>query len=492
MRIRAGIFPLGCLESGCQTTDSGQLSQEERPARMREARKTQGSLCETWLDLHHSRELQAISRLLDQHPKIAELVLQDLRAAQRSQKTTSGAGGLSAEQVLRILLVKQMNGFSFRVLAFHLADSSSYRTFCRLGIVEKLPEKSALHANLKALQPTTLEAVHRLIVGAAQEERIETGRTVRVDCTVVASNIHAPSDSELLWDCVRVITRRMSRARNLLGPAEVAFGNRSRRAKRRRQEIAHAKNAEERLRSYRDLLKITEEVCADGKRVHDLSQRAEHLQGLEPLQAVTVRRMAQELDHFLAIAQRVIEQSRRRVVEGQSVPAAEKIVSIFEEHADIVRKDRRETLYGHKICLTGGASSMILDCSVLRGNPADSTLAQTMVDRQIEIFARPPRQVVFDGGFASKANLQEIKAKGVENVAFSKGRGLEVDAMVKSAWAYKRLRDFRAGIEGNISFLKRIFGLDRCTWRSWSSFQSYVWGSILSFNLLVLSRHLLT
>ena len=133
---------------------------------------------------------------------------------------------------------------------------------------------------------------------------------------------------------------------------------------------------------------------------------------------------------------------------------------------------------------------MILDCKVLEGNPADSTLAKDMVDRQVEIFSRPPRQIVFDGGFSSKANLSDIKATGVKDVAFSKGPGLKIGDMVKSSWVYKRLRDFRAGIEGNISFLKRIFGLDRCTWKSWSSFQGYVWGSILSFNLLV--RHLLS
>jgi IS5 family transposase len=171
------------------------------------------------------------------------------------------------------------------------------------------------------------------------------------------------------------------------------------------------------------------------------------------------------------------------------VAAAEKIVSIFEPHTDIIRKDRRETLYGHKICLTGGASSMILDCTVLQGNPADSTLAKTMVDPQGDIFSRPPRQIVFDGAFASKLNLQAIKAEGVRDVAFSKRLGLEIGAMVKSSWVYKRLRDFRAGIEGNISFLKRIFGLDRCTWKSCASFQSYVWASILSFNLLVFARH---
>lgn len=109
---------------------------------------------------------------------------------------------------------------------------------------------------------------------------------------------------------------------------------------------------------------------------------------------------------------------------------------------------------------------MILDCQILEGNPADSTLAKTMVDRQVAIFSRPPRQIVFDGGFASKMNLSDIKAIGAKDVAFSKGRGLEIGDIVRSTWVYKWLRDFRAGIEGNISFLKRIFGLDRCTRKS--------------------------
>jgi IS5 family transposase len=239
-------------------------------------------------------------------------------------------------------------------------------------------------------------------------------------------------------------------------------------------------------------LQITAEVHDHGLAVPDLLRSEEVLNSLGPLEAIAAKGVADALDRFLPLTQRVMEQTRRRVLEGQSVPAQEKIVSIFEEHTDIIRKDRRETLYGHKICLTGGASSMILDCKVLEGNPADSTLAKTMVDRQAEIFSRPPRQIVFDGGFASKMNLSEIKASGVEDVAFSKGRGLEIGDMVKSSWMYKRLRDFRAGIEGNISFLKRVFGLDRCTWKSWPSFQSYVWGSIVSFNLLVLARHLLS
>ena len=460
---------------------------------MREAYKTQSTLREPWLDLDHAKELEAMSRVLDDDPTIAQLVWQDLRgAASGSKSLARGAGGLSAEQVLRILVVKQMNGFSYRQLAFHLADSRSYRTFCLLGITDKVPTKSALNANLKALQPATLEAINRAFLGAAQKAKVETGRIVRTDCTVVESNIHEPMDSELLWDCVRVLSRLLSRTRKLLGPTKVAFGNRTRRAKRRRKEIFNAKKAEDRQRAYRDLLAVTAEVSGHGQRIHELLQDKEVINSLGFWEALAAKGIARELTRFLPLTQQVIDQTQRRVLNGESVPANEKIVSIFEEHTDIIRKDNRETLYGHKICLTGGASSMVLDCQVLEGNPADSTLAKEMVTRQVKIFSRPPRQIVFDGSFASKLNLSDIKATGVKDVAFSKGRGLAIGDMVKSTWVYKRLRDFRAGIEGNISFLKRIFGLDRCTWKSWASFQSYVWGSILSFNLLVFARHLLS
>jgi IS5 family transposase len=169
--------------------------------------------------------------------------------------------------------------------------------------------------------------------------------------------------------------------------------------------------------------------------------------------------------------------------------ASSKLVSIFEEHTDIIVKDHRETLYGHKICLTSGRSSLITDCTILEGNPADSTLAEQMIDRHIDILGKAPKQVAYDGGFTSKANLAAIKSKGVTDVAFSKARSLKISDMVRSSWVYKKLRNFRAGIEGTISFLKRIFGLDRCTWRSFPSFRSYVWSSILTFNLLVIARH---
>ena len=128
---------------------------------------------------------------------------------------------------------------------------------------------------------------------------------------------------------------------------------------------------------------------------------------------------------------------------------------------------------------------MFTDCVVLDGNPADATLAVEMVERHREVFGQPPRQVAFDGGFTSRANLTEIKGHGVEDVSFSKGRGLAISEMAKSTWVYRRLRNFRAGIEGGISFLKRAFGLRRCTWSGLASFKSYVWSSVIAANALV-------
>lgn len=452
---------------------------------MREAYSLQPRLVETWLDLDHAHELRQISELLDRYPQIGERIATDLRAARCARSAAQGAHGLSADQVLRALLIKQIHGLSYRELAFHLADSRSYRTFCRLGITDPTPSKSALAAAIKALRPETLEQIHRCLLTAAQAHKVEEGKKVRIDCTVVDSNIHRPADSELLWDGVRVLTRLLRRLRDRLGAEIVMFADRTRRAKRRRLAILNAKNPEERRQAYLDLIRVSEEV---------------HRVGLSVVQRLTaqadrdraVERLVKKLEHFLELTQKVLQQTRRRVVEQESVPASEKVVSIFEEHTDIVRKDGRETYYGHKICLVSGPSSLILDCLVLEGNPADSTLPKTMIERQKEIFARPPRQAAFDGSFASRDNLTELKAQGVEDVAFSKRAHLRVEEMTQSVGVYRQLRDFRAGIEGNISWLKRVFGLGCCTWRSRVSFSSYVWSSILAFNLLVLARHLLS
>lgn len=453
---------------------------------MRKTHKIQLTLTEPWLDLQPAQELKAISNLLDEHPKINRLIWQDLGGT--SSPSARGAQGLSAEQVLRALVLKQMHGFSYRDLHFHLNDSRTYQGFCRLGLGDNVPSKSVLASTIKRVRPETLEAVNRVLIDAAVEKQIETGKKARVDCTVVESNIHKPTDSSLLWDAVRVLTRVMGQIQELLGPEVISFNDRTRRAKRRYRAAEDTKHTKDRKAAYRDLLRVSEEVYQMALRVRQLAAEPRELDLFSELM---LHGLLAELDRFLPLTVRVLDQTRRRVLEGEQVSAEEKIVSIFEDHTDIICKDRRDTFYGHKICLSGGESMLILDCMILDGNPADATLAEKMVVRHQEIFSKPPRQVAFDGCFASRANLNAIKDHGVKDVAFTKGRGLQVTEMVKSSWVYQKLRRFRAGVEAHISFLKRAFGLTRCTWRSLQSFHSYVWGSIVACNLLVMARHVL-
>jgi IS5 family transposase len=165
------------------------------------------------------------------------------------------------------------------------------------------------------------------------------------------------------------------------------------------------------------------------------------------------------------------------------------VVSIFEPETDIIVKSRRGTEYGHKICLVTGASGLVIDCVVERGNPADVTLTTGMIDRHIKRFGSAPEQAALDGGFASKDNLSALKERGVKDVAFSKRCGMQILEMVRSTSIYRALRYFRAGIEGMISFLKRVVGLERCTWKGLASFQAYVLSSVATANLLLLARH---
>lgn len=420
-----------------------------------------------------AQELAMMSEVLDGLPGVVELVHADLT---RDKQPGKGRTGMTAEQVLRTLIIKQMNGFSYEELEFHLADSSSYRAFCRLGEFDKAYSRSTLQENIKKISPATLEQLNRALVEYAKRQGIETGEKVRVDSTAVESNIHEPTDSSLLFDVVRTLVRLMKKGRKF----GARFHNHQRQAKRRAYQIFNARKSEDRLPLYRDLLKITEDTLNDAEAV---------AQRLRTHAVPMAEQLAGELEHFAGLGRKVIAQTYRRVVQEEKVPSSEKLVSIFEEHTDILVKGQRDVQYGHKVFLSSGASSMLLDCVVEDGNPADSTLAITMVDRHIERHGSAPRQAAFDGGFASQGNLRGLKERGVEDVMFSKTCGLDPAAMVSSSGVFKALRNFRAGVEACISFLKRSFGMGRCTWSGATSFKAYVWSAVVAANALLLARH---
>jgi IS5 family transposase len=283
-----------------------------------------------------------------------------------------------------------------------------------------------------------------------------------------------------LFDSVRVLTRLLQKARDHFG-AKIIFSDHQRRAKRRMVAIQYARGEKQRQRLYEDLLKAARKTIG-------YATRAEGI--LEQLCSADMRLLALlfEIRHYLGLSEQVHDQTYRRVIQGESVPADQKVVSIFEEHTDIIIKDSRDTHYGHKICLTGGASNLILDCMILEGNPADTELVEQMLDRQQQIYGRYPLKVALDGGFASKDNLSKAKEREIKDVCFAKKRGLKQEDMCRSEYVYKKLRRFRAGIESGISWLKRSFGLTRCTWKGFDSFKCYVLASVVAANLLTMAR----
>ena len=428
-----------------------------------------------------SRELAGISEILEAHPEVLESVFKDLSNAHRID---TGRDGMTAEQVLRCAVLKQYRNLTYEELEFHLQDSWTFRAFSKLRMGQH-PSSSTLQENIKALSRETWKTVHEATLRYAERESLEKGRKTRIDSTVVETNIHMPTDSTLLQDGIRIITRWLAEGQELSPRPAYRFVDHNRRAKKRCLGISNAKREIVRERAYKDLLGLTEQVCGYARAAIPILKEYNHPVEIQRLRA---QGLAKKLEEAVGILARVIGQTERRVLRGETVPAGEKIVSFFECHTDIIVKDRRETHYGHKVFLTGGGTGLILDCVVERGNPSDTSLFPVLIERQERLYGRPPRQVSADGGFASQNNLGQAKSRGVQDVAFAKKKGLSVLEMVKSNWVYKQLRNFRAGIEANISRLKRRFGFSRCDWTGWVGFQQYVWSAVVSYNLLVLAR----
>jgi IS5 family transposase len=341
------------------------------------------------------------------------------------------------------------------------------------------PKKAVLQQTISAITAASWEAINQTVVRSARQTKLEPAAMVRIDSTVVKALMHDPNDSSLLWDAVRVMTRLLKRAGGLAGIAALSGRDYRRLAKKRAQAIQHSRGKQQKAKLYRELIAATRATKAALERALVLLTAC-----VGPAAAGWCR----EVRHYLPLIERVMTQTRRRVFDGEAVPANEKVVSLFEPHADIIVKGGREVQYGHKINLATARSGLILDVVVETGNPADAERFLPMLERHIASHGQPPRQIAGDGGYASAANVTQAKALGVSDVAFHKKSHLRIEAMVKSRWVYRKLRNFRAGIEANISCLKRAFGLARCTWRGLAHFTSYVWSSVVAYNLALCAR----
>ena len=429
--------------------------------------------------------LAAISDLLAEHHDVIEQIRVDL---QRGLKRPDlGRDGLTPPQVLRSLVLMRIKNWDYRELRERIADGYTLRCFTHF-YAQPVPEHHAFNRAFNRLTPAVLQFINELVVQAAVELGLEDGERLRVDTTVVQTDVHHPTDSGLLWDTVRVITRLVQRLGEIIPRGVATFHNRSRAAKRRYQEIQRMTSSQRQTRltgKYRELIEITAEVVQSA---HVVMEKTKDANVQDELQEALLRKLQQEITHYCQLGERVLDQTRRRVLEGEQVPNAEKVFSIFEPHTDLIKRGKPRTPeeFGHKVFLAESAQGLITQYEVLEGNPADQDQVEVSLLHHEATFDRPPYCYAADRGFQSVDNEKTCKEEGVKQVSIPQRGGQKTprrQAYEKTP-AFKQGQRFRSGIEGRISVLFRGRGMKRCLAKGRERFEVFVGAAVLANNLL--------
>ncbi len=414
----------------------------QEDSRMRETRNAQASIFDFYAPHEHAQQLRELSELLDEHPIILTLIEGDF---DKKNVAKTGACGLSLESILRCLLLKQILRVSYRQLAFHLSDSPSYRAFVRLRCGHS-PCKSALQGTVRRISPETLSQINQQLMLHWLAEQTLSLDTVRIDSTVVESNIIDPLDSGLLNDGVRVLSRMMACSYKKTR-VKHRFKDQRKKSKSLSFQIFHAKKAVKDALYPKLLACVSVTLKQLDRAIIKIRQ--------ETTEPVLAELWIEEAEHYRSLLLKVIDQTQRRVFLKEAVPACEKILSLFEPHTDIIAKTNRDVQYGHKVNLATQAEGFVTYLKIEDGNPSDKILFLPVLDACQKEYGCVPMETVADGGYASQANVEQGREKGVDRAVFNKRCGLGYHQMGVKKKTFDRLRNFRAGVEGNISELKR-------------------------------------
>jgi IS5 family transposase len=461
---------------------------------MREVKRTQISFADLELgqNLRLDPLLEQISKFLDQHGELVSAVHCDL--SRSLKKARRGRKGMNAEQVLRSFILMRTKSWDYRELAERVADGLTLREFTRFGSTQ-VPSYRAFHTAFIRLSAETLRQLNEAVVEVAVKMGLERVEKLRMDTTVVETDIRYPRDSGMLWDTVRVLSRLVKYIAEIAPKACKGFPRRTRRAKRRMQEIARMRERLQRQRTlrrkYRDLIGVTSEVIDKAAGVV-LQARKTPCSGL--LEAVKLGALCDEVEHFCRLGRQVIDQSERRVFGGQTVPAQDKLYSIFETHTDMIKRGKvyKPVEFGHKVLLVESRIGLITDYKVLDGNPIDSDELVPSVHRHRKRFGKVPDIMAGDRGFHDVAGCDELRRLGVKLVAIPQRggkRSIEQEKFEKSR-VFKQAQAFRSGIEGRISVLFRGRGMKRCLWSGSERFELFIAAAVLANNLLVIAARL--
>ena len=404
------------------------------------------------------------------------------------QSATRGRRGTPAEIVIRLMVLKHVRGWSYETLEREVRANMVYRMFTRIG-AEKVPDAKTMGRLGQALGPEVVEDVHKRLVGIAREQKIVRGRKLRVDTTVVETNIHYPTDSSLLGDGVRVLTRTMQRLNSVVRTTTGKIRNRMRSTSRRVMEIARASRSrgrgveEKRKRSYQRLLTITGQVVRQAERTSQAGAEMKR-------RPQRVRRMQQELDRMIGLVGRVMKQAKARIFTDDT-HFADKVVSVFEPQTEVIRKGKasKPTEFGKMVKIQEAENQIITSYEVYEKRPNDSDLLVKAVEEHRDRLGHLPELVAADAAFHSTANETAIQKMGVRHVSVPNRptRNPVRRKIQKTRW-FRKGQKWRTGSEGRISVLKRRHGLDRCRYRGPDGMDRWVGFGVIADNLINMGR----
>jgi len=436
------------------------------------------------LTIEMEPELAVIDKLLDDD-ELYKLIKDDF--SKRYPKTEeTGRPSSPVEVLLRMLTVKRLYSWTYRQTEWHVKDSMVMRLFCRIYF-EPVPDHSTVDKWALTLRPETLHAFNERVTELAKQRKVTRGRKLRTDGTVVETNIHYPTDSSLLADGVRILSRTLKRAQAVVGDgtdhAKQLFRDRSRSAKQQAHRIANAARrrsaaAKSQMKTaYQRLVTVTRATVRQAQTV---------VTTLKTETGHTAQRLVETFETYLPRVEQALDQAVRRVFQEEVVPATEKIVSLFEAHTAIIRRKKpgKETEFGHKVWLDEVDGGIVTRWQTLEGNPAEDEQWGPAIDHHIAQFGHPPWQASADRGLYSADNEAYAINQGVHHVILPM-TGRKDDARrqhEQQSW-FKRGRRFHAGVEGRISVLKNKHQLGRCLDHGDDGFDKWVGWGVIANNL---------
>jgi IS5 family transposase len=441
-------------------------------------------LCDDWMD--------AADRVLSDE-EILTAVYEAL--AQRHPKSRSrGRKGTPAELVLRLLVLKHVRNWSYEVLEREVRANLVYRHFTRVG-GGKVPDAKTMGRWGVAVGPEALERVHARIVAIARENRVIKGRRMRVDTTVVETNIHYPTDSSLLGDGVRVLTRTMKKITEIAGSKGTELRDRSRSVQLKVLEIARAARAkgqqsQEKLKSaYGRLLHATSRVVGQAKRFAE-EITAGVKRSRTTLNQMALERLREELETMVPLVKQVTKQTRARIFHGDTRTQG-KILSLFEPSTEVIRKGKaaKPNEFGKMVKLQEAENQIVVDYEVYARRPNDADLLIPAIETHRAKLGRAPYLVAADAAFYSAKNEAGAKARGIKRVCIPNRstKCKERRREQKKRW-FRNGQKWRTGCEGRISVVKRRHGLNRCRYKGEVGMQRWVGLGVIADNLVNIGR----